>query len=227
MPDLREQVTGRAGALDAPAMVEVWDLPLRIFHWTLAASVLIAWLSANILDTVHEIAGYMVIVLIAFESCGAPPARAIHGSRSSVQSLRTVLRHLWQFAHGQRGHYLGLNPAGAAMSYTLLVLLAMSTASGWMQLTERIFGVDWVEKLHAYSSNLVLILAVVHVLGVLLDVRAAQRARRAGHQERARLRGSARGWTNTWVQLLDPIDAEEPLRELHPAAGCRHRQQHQ
>ncbi len=54
------------------------------------------------------------------------------------------------------------------MSYALLVLLAVSTASGWMQLTERFFGVDWVEKLHTYSSNLVLILAVVHVLGVLL-----------------------------------------------------------
>jgi len=30
------------------------------------------------------------------------------------------------------------------------------------------FGVDWVERLHTWSSNLVLILVVVHVLGVLL-----------------------------------------------------------
>ena len=30
------------------------------------------------------------------------------------------------------------------------------------------FGIDWVEKLHTWSSNLVLALVVVHVLGVLL-----------------------------------------------------------
>ena len=97
-------------------MVEVWDLPLRIFHWALAASVLIAWFSANLLDTVHEIAGYMVIVLIAFRIVWGFTGTRYSRFRSSVQSLRTVLRHLWQFAHGQSGHYLGLNPGGAAMS---------------------------------------------------------------------------------------------------------------
>ena len=60
------------------------------------------------------------------------------------------------------------NPAGGAMSVVLLALLTVSTVSGWMQITERFFGVDWVEKLHTWSSNLVLALVVVHVLGVLL-----------------------------------------------------------
>ena len=48
----------------APAMIKVWDLPLRIVHWTLAAAVLIAWFSANVFDTVHEISGYTVLGLI-------------------------------------------------------------------------------------------------------------------------------------------------------------------
>ena len=37
-----------------------------------------------------------------------------------------------------------------------------------MQLTDRFFGIHWVEVVHTYSSNLVLIMAVVHVLGVVL-----------------------------------------------------------
>ena len=53
------------------------------------------------------------------------------------------------------------------MSVTLLVLLAISTISGWMSVTVRFFGVAWVEELHRYSSDLVLILVAVHVLGVL------------------------------------------------------------
>lgn len=148
-------------------MVEVWDLPLRLFHWALAASVLTAWFSANVFDTVHEIAGYAVLGLIGFRMVWGFTGPRHSRFRSFVRPPRVVIRYLLQTARGQTGRYLGLNPAGAAMAVALLALLAVSTVSGWMQLTERFFGVDWVEKLHAYSSNLVLILVVVHVLGVL------------------------------------------------------------
>ena len=151
-----------------PATIDVWDLPLRLFHWSLAAAVLIAYFSANVLDTVHEIAGYAVLVLIAFRLVWGFAGTRYSRFASSMRPLRIVLRYLGQIAKGETGRYLGLNPAGAAMSAALLVLLAVSTISGWMQVTEKFFGVDWVETLHTWSSNLVLILAVVHVLGVVL-----------------------------------------------------------
>jgi cytochrome b len=153
---------------DAPAMVAVWDLPLRIVHWALAASVLIAWFTANVYDAVHEIAGYTVLGLIVFRLVWGFAGTRHSRFRSFVRPLRIVLRYLWHLAHGQTGRYLGLNPAGAAMTIALLVLLAISTISGWMQITQRFFGVEWVEQVHTYSSNLVVILVVVHVLGVLL-----------------------------------------------------------
>jgi cytochrome b len=169
LPDFRNDASPAAPApADAPAMVAVWDLPLRLFHWALAASVLTAWFSANVFDTVHEIAGYTVLGLIAFRMIWGFAGTRYSRFRSSVRPLRIVLSYLRQIAYGQTGRYVGLNPAGAAMSITLLVLLAVSTISGWMQITETFFGVDWVETLHTWSSNLVLILAVVHVLSVLL-----------------------------------------------------------
>jgi cytochrome b len=149
-------------------MVAVWDLPLRLFHWALAVAVLTAYFSANIFDNLHEVAGYTALALIAFRIvwgfAGTPYSRF----RSSVRPFSAVLRYLAQIASGQPGRYLGLNPAGAAMSIALLALLVISTISGWMQITERFFGVDWVEKTHTWSSNLVLALVVIHVLGVLL-----------------------------------------------------------
>jgi len=153
---------------DAPVMVAVWDLPLRITHWLLAASVLTAYFSANIFDTLHEVSGYTVIVLIVFRI-----AWGFAGSRTSrfasfVRPPTAVLRYLRLIGQGRPGRYLGLNPAGAAMALALLVLLAISTVSGWMQLTERFFGVAWVEAVHTWSSHLVLALVIVHVLGVLL-----------------------------------------------------------
>ena len=52
-------------AASTPPTVAVWDPLLRVLHWSLAASVLIAWFTANIFDKVHEIAGYAALVLAA------------------------------------------------------------------------------------------------------------------------------------------------------------------
>jgi cytochrome b len=152
---------------DAPAMVVVWDWPLRLFHWTLAAAVLIAWFTPNAYDTVHRIAGYTVLGLIAFRLVWGFAGTRYSRFRSFIRLLRAAPRFLWGLRRGQTGRYLGLNPAGAAMSVTLLLLLAVSTISGWMQVTVRFFGVAWVEGLHTYSSDLVMILVIVHLLGVL------------------------------------------------------------
>ena len=148
-------------------MVVVWDWPLRLFHWTLAASVLVAWFTPNIYDTVHRIAGYTVLGLIAFRLVWGFAGTRYSRFRSFIRLMRAAPRFLWGLRRRQTGRYLGLNPAGAAMSVTLLVSLAVSTISGWMQVTVRFFGVAWVEDLHTYSSDLVMILVVIHVLGVL------------------------------------------------------------
>jgi cytochrome b len=64
--------------------------------------------------------------------------------------------------------YLGLNPAGSAISMAMLVLLVISGVSGWMQVTLRFFGVAWVQDTHTYASDAVMVLVLVHVVGVLL-----------------------------------------------------------
>ena len=149
-------------------MIAVWDLPLRLYHWALASAVSIAYFSANVFDSLHEMAGYTVIALVVFRVFWGFAGTRTSQFRNFVRPLSTVLHFLAAIARGRPGRYLGLNPAGAAMSIALLALLVISTISGWMQITERFFGVDWVEKMHTWSSNLVLALAVIHVLGVLL-----------------------------------------------------------
>ena len=63
---------------------------------------------------------------------------------------------------------MGLNPAGAAMMVALLSLLTISTITGAMEVTVSFFGVWWVEDTHALSSDAVMVLVVLHVLGVLV-----------------------------------------------------------
>jgi cytochrome b len=50
----------------------------------------------------------------------------------------------------------------------LLLLLMVSTITGWMATTVRFFGVPWVEDTHGYVSDAVMVLVIVHVLGVLV-----------------------------------------------------------
>jgi cytochrome b len=54
------------------------------------------------------------------------------------------------------------------MMAALLLLLAVSTITGWMSTTVRFFGVPWVEDTHGYVSDAVMVLVIVHVLGVLV-----------------------------------------------------------
>jgi cytochrome b len=148
--------------------VFVWDWPLRVWHWALAVLVLIACVTPNTFDSLHQLAGYSVIGLLAFRLVWG-----FFGTRHSRfdkvgLKLRAAPSYLKNIARGQTGRYLGLNPAGAAMLVALLALLVISAVSGAMQVTVRFFGVWWVEDTHAYSSNAIIALVGLHVAGTLL-----------------------------------------------------------
>ena len=146
----------------------VWDWPLRLWHWALALFVFIAWFTPNKYDSLHRFAGYVVIGLLVFRvSWGFVGTR-----HSRFRTLRARLRaapaYLWGLRHGITGRYMGLNPAGAAMMVALLSLLTISTITGAMEVTVSFFGVWWVEDTHTYSSDAVMILVLLHVLGTIV-----------------------------------------------------------
>jgi cytochrome b len=152
----------------SPRSIPVWDAPLRLWHWTLAAFVLVAWFTPNRYDGLHRFAGYVVIGLLVFRA-----GWGIFGTRHSrfrrlLPRLRAFPSYLWGLRRGRTGRYLGLNPAGAAMLVALLATLAISAVTGAMQVTVRFFGVWWVEDTHAYSSDAVIVLVIVHVIGTIL-----------------------------------------------------------
>ncbi len=148
------------------ASVYVWDLPLRLYHWSLAACIVVAWLSANVFETLHRVAGYSTIALVVFRlACGLVGSRYARFDNLLVL-LRATPRHLWKLSRGRAGGYIGLNPAGAAMLVASLFLVLISASSGWLQITIRFFGVEWVQELHTWSSYAVLVLAGIHILGV-------------------------------------------------------------
>ncbi|MHC2394703.1 cytochrome b [Bradyrhizobium liaoningense] len=148
--------------------VAVWDLPLRLWHWILAISVLIAWFTPTVYDGVHRIVGYAVIGLIAFRLLWGFMGSRYSRFRMLGVRLRVAPNYLWNLRRGMTGRYIGLNPAGSLMLVALLASLAVSTITGTMSVTVTFFGVWWVEDTHHYSSDAVIVLVVLHVLGVLV-----------------------------------------------------------
>lgn len=168
MPQARGVSGGTPADRTAPRTVAVWDLPLRLWHWALAACVLAAWFTPPVYDRLHRIVGYAVLGLLAFRLVWG-----FWGSRySRFRMIRARLRaapgYLWNLRRGMTGRYIGLNPAGTLMLVALMLALAVSAITGAMSVTTTFFGVWWVEDTHHYSSDAVIVLVVLHVLGVLL-----------------------------------------------------------
>ena len=144
----------------------MWDFGVRVFHWTLLASVLAAWFTPNVFNTAHNIAGYMVLGLLAFRLIWGFFGTRYARFRDFVKSPPIILCYLRDFFKGKAPRYLGHNPAGGAMIISMLLALTITSVSGYLSLTTRFFGVAWIEDTHFYSAYSVMGFAALHVTGV-------------------------------------------------------------
>ena len=168
VPDARGEPIRAPADKTGSRMVDVWDLPLRLWHWALAFCILIAWFTPTVYDGLHRIVGYSVIGLVAFRLVWGFWGSRYSRFRMIGVRLRTAPNYLWNLRRGITGRYIGLNPAGTLMLVALLSSLAISAITGAMSVTVTFFGVWWVEDTHAYSSDAVIVLVVLHIAGVVL-----------------------------------------------------------
>ncbi len=117
----------------APAVVRVWDLPTRLFHWVLAACVLFSIVSAHIGGNAmawHFRSGYVVLTLLAFRLLWGFVGGRWSRFRSFVYAPSTTLRYLRGQSRDDEHHHVGHNPLGAFSVFGFLVLLLLQVSSG-------------------------------------------------------------------------------------------------
>jgi cytochrome b len=128
--------------------VLVWDLPVRIFHWTLVLAIVGAfvtnWLGVTYFKY-HVWFGYTVLVLIAFRIVWGFIGTRYARFRQFVRGPKAV----WRYLRGRDKHFAGHNPLGALMVVTLLLGLAVQAATGLFS-NDEIFNVG---PLYGYVSN--------------------------------------------------------------------------
>jgi cytochrome b len=108
--------------------VRSWDLPLRVFHWSLAVSVSTALVTGTLGGAwmpVHAKAGIATLGLLVFRivwGLFGPPLARFASFAPTWQALTAYWRGQWQG--------IGHNPLGALSVFAMLALLFAQAASG-------------------------------------------------------------------------------------------------
>lgn len=164
--------------------IKVWDLPTRLFHWTLVTTVTTALITGFIAPEwwmgLHAAAGYLLVVLIVFRIVWG-----IYGSEySRIASFAYPPRQVADYLKGvlmlRPEHHIGHNPAGAMMIFALMAALTLLTVTGLMVLGgEEGQGPlqsvvtyktgSAAKDVHSILSYLLLLMIGGHLAGVLVE----------------------------------------------------------
>jgi cytochrome b len=157
-------------SVDTPSsrrMVPVWDLAVRVLHWSLVLSVAAAWLTRHSPGRWHEWLGYATLAVVA-----ARVAWGIFGAGHArfsgfVKPASVTAGYTRDVIARREARFVGHNPLGGWMVTALLALVALVGFSGWLYTTDRFWGVPWVEELHETLSDILFAFVGLHILGVV------------------------------------------------------------
>lgn len=143
--------------------VRIWDLPVRLFHWLLVATILVAFLSSEEDSAVarwHVPAGWVAAVLIAF--------RLVWGLVGGEHARFVNFLKPGQIAHHLRGLFIG-KPERSVGHNALggLAIVALLGKVGGIVYTGATMQGEGGEGLHEALANVLLGLIALHVVAVL------------------------------------------------------------
>ncbi|TGD74715.1 hydrogenase [Mangrovimicrobium sediminis] len=151
----------------------VWDIPTRIFHWSVVVCVALAWWSGEEGNfEVHEWAGYTLVVLVL--------TRIVWGFVGSRHSrfgdFLAGPRHVLAYLRGAGSSTPGHNPLGGWSVMALLSLLLIQGVSGLFNSDDILFDgplhylggdfSDTMGEIHEIAFNLLLAFVALHIAAI-------------------------------------------------------------
>jgi cytochrome b len=181
--------------------VQVWDILIRIFHWSLVLSFTVAYLSSEEENPWHIYSGYIVLGLIIFRVFWGLIGSKYARFSDFIHSPSFVVAYIKSLRSGNPQHYLGHNPIGGWMVVIMLATLFVVTLSGLkgyaIEEGKGPFAVagthltpisaahaddeqyaegdkkdeEFWEEIHEASSNAMLLLITLHIIGIVVSSR--------------------------------------------------------
>ena len=159
--------------------IKVWDLPVRLFHWSIVVLIGAAWLTQelNKMD-LHVWVGYAILTLLLFRivwgfigSDTARFARFLKGPAAALRHLSHIRR---REVDREVGHYA----AGGWMVLVMLALIGVQAGTGLfanddantegplMHFVSKDQS-NWLSKIHSLNFDLIEIVIALHVLAIV------------------------------------------------------------
>jgi cytochrome b len=178
--------------------VRVWDIVVRTLHWSLVVCFVTAYASGDDESRVHAVLGYLVLAIVSVRVVWGFVGTKYARFTDFVRGREETLRYARSLLARRPIHYVGHNPLGGWMIVALLVTLLatcwtgleaeavegrgpLAQASGVLVATaaaheerarrgEKRQGKqhDGWGEVHEILSHLALVLALVHIAGVVV-----------------------------------------------------------
>ena len=178
--------------------IKVWDLLIRLFHWTLVGAFIVAYITQEEGSAWHIYSGYIIFALIAFRLLWGIVGTKYARFSSFIYSPKETFNYLKGLINRHPKHYIGHNPAGSWMVIALLISLSVATVSG-VEIRSSEGGGNFFatvsndvsmikaarfenesdeenegnesfwKDIHEASANIVLMLIILHILGVVVS----------------------------------------------------------
>ena len=164
--------------------VRVWDLPTRVFHWSLVLCTLglaISGLTGGSAMIWHLRLGYAVLTLLLFRIVWGLLGGRWSRFGAFIYAPRSIINYL--IGKGKPEHSVGHSPIGAGSVFAMLAVLLAQVGSGLMSDDEIAFAgpltsfvsnatVGLATNYHANIGKwLLLALVVLHVAAILFYLR--------------------------------------------------------
>jgi cytochrome b len=163
--------------------IRVWDLPVRLFHWTLVLLMVVSYFTGRWGGDwmkFHFWSGYAILTLLLFRIAWGFVGSTTARFSNFVKGPMAAFGHLREL-FGKHGPYdAGHNPMGGAMVVVLILAVLAQAGTGLFSAdtdTGLVSGplagkiadamVDKVTAFHHFWVNVLLVLAALHVVAVL------------------------------------------------------------
>ncbi len=149
--------------------VKIWDIATRLFHWCLVGIVFICFITGEdvgLIIVIHAYAGFLVSMLLIFRV-----GWGVFGSRHSrffdfAYSWGQIKSYGLSLLRLDPDHYVGHNPIGGLMVFAMLVVLALTAATGILMVAA---NAVWLKDVHEVLGTAMQILVGLHIVGVIVE----------------------------------------------------------
>jgi cytochrome b len=158
MSDNQSAETGKTAEL-----VYVWDIPTRLFHWSLLAAVTTSLVSAEVGNmSIHLISGHVVLALVLFRLAWGVVGGRHARFASFVKGPGRVIGYARKLIKGDTSAHLGHNPMGGWSVLAMVGLLLLQAGTGLFSNDDILTEGPLVSLVSNATSNF---LTKIHSLG--------------------------------------------------------------